>query len=1527
MIQDVTYKVYATGGNSNGELCLGNKAQKNSFSEITALNSFTNKVTRLTGADGFVLMKTRNGYLYGCGSPVYVNIGPNSTEGITTPTLFTSAYSVNKMSDTFGDTSYALETPCTKTQNVDSNCNCLTGYSGTNCEITSCNGITSTSSQVCNYLNGTCTRYNTCTCNTGYYGTTCQVTTCNGIYSNSTSACSSHGTCVKKDVCSCDATYSSTFCSATTCNGISSTSTSVCSGHGTCTGYNQCTCSSGWTGTSCNVASCSGIASTSTSVCSGRGTCSAPNTCTCNASWGGAICNVPTCTIGVTNPLYCSQHGSCDSSNNCVCATGYSGTLCEYPVCFTKVSTDATVCSSHGTCLSSNNCTCTSGWTGADCSTPVCFLVAGSSAAVCSGHGNCSLPDTCTCSTGWTGPQCDIPICAGINANNQTVCSSSGNCIGPNTCSCSPGWVGMNCDTFTCSSVSSASATVCSGHGSCIAMDSCICTGSYSGFTCQYPSCYSTLASSSSVCSGHGTCTAMDTCVCSSGYFSSNCSVYSCYGISTTSPSVCSGHGSCIAVDQCACSYGFAGSQCSSDISCAIIDLQATPHNITMLRTSYSSVSALIAFNSFCSPQNKSSLTYSWYQLSGPTRISIATPTAPTLGLYPNTMQSNAKYVFGLSVKLATQTVNETVEVYIVKPQPVAVIGGGNRIVSSLTSFVLNGATSYDTERSTLSYSWYCFLATAALPPCSGIVLQQASNITIQMDPGRYIFALTVSNGALSQPASVLIEVVNDRKLDVSIKSANSKNVLSIDSATTFTATVSSSATQNYKYAWIAKDENNTIVANMTSILSSFSIPRQTFLPGKLYTISVTATDKTSGTTGYTELTVQAATAPANGTISILPSSGTELTTLFTISLDSWASDYTSPLLYSCVFRVNSMTSTMAVAQYDTVVTGRLPAGNVTVLCTVSNEFGSKTTASLVVHVLPQDFRTADALSSIINSTLASVTSNPLEALQTAAASAMILSQMNTASNSERVAIAQMLLDTVFQASSVDSTLNTDISVADTKATVLNTVTATNYSSSNVEDKTVVVVSKISSMLAAHASISDEVDILALIKKILNSLSNIVTKNGFLPKPQVNSTVTSLSDLSTTLSKITLVGNEKQVESDHFTLYSAITSPLKDETERLLKLSVMKWAPKRAATNPGIHVDISPEVLNNLPPAAPIQAIIYSLSPYPMSTNESAVSGMLSITSTSALQVQRLTAPVNVTIPYSPDMVIEVYESLKEGYTLTCRYWDPATFSWNADNCTLISANYYSATCSCYVWANYILTKLPRDKTQKSLLTFVFQSATIWAPILSVTLVCLACCCIGIGIVVCYLLIKRSRKQNTVVTPRMKLIELNEAKFSNFESKYNTNDDAKSHTTDHKLINYVSRGLQDEDEFGDETNTKNDKTEFQKSPSLVLPGNVFNQFENSRKNLAGNEDEPSAPPMVENEAEAAQPQYYMRNHDDEDNNEQSTRKFDKSEEKYRLHQLPQQQFHNVSSANRVVPVNDEFCQIPNNDNFANFSSD
>jgi hypothetical protein len=213
--------------------------------------------------------------------------------------------------------------------------------------------------------------YNNCTCLTGYTGTQCNIPICYSILATQSSVCSNgNGTCTNHDICTCNTNYSGNQCQYPICYNYSSIDARVCSGKGSCSSPNTCTCNTGYTGNNCQFSICYNKSANDSSVCSSNGICTQPDTCVCTSSYTGNQCQYPICNGKLSTDVgVCSGHGSCVAAI-CQCNFGYLGNDCQFTniTCFARNSTDVAVCSAHGVCLTVDKCTCDNGYVGPDCS-------------------------------------------------------------------------------------------------------------------------------------------------------------------------------------------------------------------------------------------------------------------------------------------------------------------------------------------------------------------------------------------------------------------------------------------------------------------------------------------------------------------------------------------------------------------------------------------------------------------------------------------------------------------------------------------------------------------------------------------------------------------------------------------------------------------------------------------------------------------------------------------------------------------------------------------------------------------------------------------------------------------------------------------------------------------------------------------------------------------------------------------------------------------------------------------------------
>jgi hypothetical protein len=169
-------------------------------------------------------------------------------------------------------------------------------------------------------------------------------------------------------------------------------------------------------------------------------------------------------------------------------------------------------------------------------------------------------------------------------------------------------------------------------------------------------------------------------------------------------------------------------------------------------------------------------------------------------------------------------------------------------------------------------------------------------------------------------------------------------------------------------------------VSNTDGITFPFAIAANILEPGRLYTLTQMACAETGGGTCSTAaIDVYIATAPTGGFLSVSPSSGTELSTSFRLSSNSWIDANTAadgyPLSYSFFYQQLSSAPYLQIrSPASTVYTYTpLPAGVasndylITLFGVVANSFAASTNASGLVAV--NSSTSLDSLAFLVNAT------------------------------------------------------------------------------------------------------------------------------------------------------------------------------------------------------------------------------------------------------------------------------------------------------------------------------------------------------------------------------------------------------------------------------------------------------------------------------------------------------------------------------------------------------------------------------
>ena len=406
-------------------------------------------------------------------------------------------------------------------------CECLPGWEGTDCSISSddCRNHQCFNAATC--VDGYQTY--TCRCLPGYAGDFCETL----LYACDESPCDPKNTISCTSIfpsdylCSCRPGFEGKNCSVDVDDCVNN----MCADGSTCVDQinsYSCLCEKDRLGDMCqNTRVCA------SEPCYNGGSCTptldnANYTCTCPNPYIGEQCQTfNTCFVND-----CQNGASCVTEENtysCECQTGFYGHRCQY--------TDACLaapCKNSGVCTTVENshiCKCTIHYTGRDCQTAInkCAINRCFNGAQC--FFNTSDPENsfeCLCLPGFEGDFCqfDIDECL------SSPCTNGGTCIESNsrrvadfvpgyTCTCAMGYLGDHCEI----DFNECDSSPCQNGGSCfdrVNQYECSCLDGFLGETCELDQ----RGCGSSPCQNKATCNQLAdtfTCVCPTGYEGTFC--------------------------------------------------------------------------------------------------------------------------------------------------------------------------------------------------------------------------------------------------------------------------------------------------------------------------------------------------------------------------------------------------------------------------------------------------------------------------------------------------------------------------------------------------------------------------------------------------------------------------------------------------------------------------------------------------------------------------------------------------------------------------------------------------------------------------------------------------------------------------------------------------------------------------------------------------------------------------------------------------------------------------------------------
>ena len=446
---------------------------------------------------------------------------------------------------------------CVSESGTNYSCNCLDGYTGTNCDLIQCTQPTEGWEGV-NFasLSGESTISNfsmTANCGDGWLGTVtftqcerpntpyiinnnCTPDPCHGV------DCGEHGSC-SGGTCQCDVGYSGERCETD----INECASDPCQNGGTCTdmvnGY-TCDCAPGYSGTDCESSVCDEI------TCMNGGRCSVVDgsaRCDCVDGFTGDICQNAPDPCMYPRTIDCGTHGIC-SGGACVCAGGFyldsSGNCTQCPG-IPGVNPEISFNPDDGVEVSSSQ----NMWKRGYDNRRLLELISEDprGPAINTSLYNCNLnEDGNTVTTEFNRNYLSLQEMAGTTSK---ICTSDFKMPRGGECSAD------DCNNF-CAGERSLGTELCN-------FDSELQPGGITRANCIDP-CNNP---SPLNCNNNGTCNNQDgTCTCDLGYSGTACEVYDpCVGVD------CGSHGSCND-GVCTCDLGYSGTACEVYDPCVGVD-------------------------------------------------------------------------------------------------------------------------------------------------------------------------------------------------------------------------------------------------------------------------------------------------------------------------------------------------------------------------------------------------------------------------------------------------------------------------------------------------------------------------------------------------------------------------------------------------------------------------------------------------------------------------------------------------------------------------------------------------------------------------------------------------------------------------------------------------------------------------------------------------------------------------------------------------------------------------------------------
>lgn len=363
------------------------------------------------------------------------------------------------------------------------------------------------------------------------------------------------------------------------------------------------------------------------------------------------------------------------------------------------------------------------------------------------------------------------------------------------------------------------------------------------------------------------------------------------------------------------------------------------------------------------------------------------------LYIYPGTLEGGETYTLTLLVSLKADpmiSTSVTIQLDVISSPLVAKIKGGNRIVSKLSNFVLDGSLSYDPDRGTTEewFEWSCYDSHSHpcfIPDINNtdqyvrLELPSTKKVTIKSDlldvNGTYLFNLNYNKGLKTSSKAVNITIApgNPPKVKIFPRRSAKENT---EKAIKIRSKVFSNSGDTKIWVECVNTEEYAFV-NLTEpgiLLTPIEIYRtrrgmfpfgivlnKGVLDGGLTYKFVIYAENSDGL-GRAELVLDTNAPPAIGSFESDVLNGTALTTDFTLnSVEGWEDDDDDlPLTYKYGFYAGEgHKHYLGAPSFESEVSVKLPSGDqktngsLNLFVEVSDVHGAMSEASLKVAVSP----------------------------------------------------------------------------------------------------------------------------------------------------------------------------------------------------------------------------------------------------------------------------------------------------------------------------------------------------------------------------------------------------------------------------------------------------------------------------------------------------------------------------------------------------------------------------------------------